>query len=285
MKIAILSGKGGTGKTFVATNLARSSDSSIYLDCDVEEPNGHLFLNGPLLSTSKVSLPIPRVDTTLCDGCKKCVEFCRFNALAFVQKQVIVFDKICHSCGGCKLVCPQDAIYEIEREIGQVESRVYKNTKVYTGRLLPGEESGTAIIGSLLDKVGEGDPLVIIDAPPGSACVVMDSIKDADYCILVAEPSIFGSHNLKMVHELVKMFKKPHAVVLNKSLGDDNPSKAYCIENNIKILTDIPFNKELGKLNAEGKLVVEYDENFKAVFKDLLDKVLKEVKHEASPNT
>ena len=277
MKIAILSGKGGTGKTFVATNLARSAEKCVYLDCDVEEPNGHLFLNGPLLSSTSVSLPIPRVDDSLCDGCKKCVDFCRFNALAFVQNKVIVFDKICHSCGGCKLVCPQDAIYEIDREIGQVESRIYKNTKIFTGRLLPGEESGTSIIHELLNQIKPDDSLVIIDAPPGSACVVMDSIKDADYCILVAEPSIFGSHNLKMVHELVKMFNKPHGVVLNKSLGENNPSKDYSMENNINILADIPFDKELGKLTAEGKLVVEHNDKAKEVFKELLDTLLREV--------
>lgn len=277
MKIAILSGKGGTGKTFVATNLARSAEACVYLDCDVEEPNGHLFLNGPLLSSSKVSLPIPRVNDSLCDGCKKCVDFCRFNALAYAQNRVIVFDKICHSCGGCKIVCPQDAIYEIDKEMGQIESRVYKNTKIFTGRLLPGEQSGTSIIHELFNQIKAEDKLVIIDAPPGSACVVMDSIKDADYCILVAEPSIFGSHNLKMVHELVKLFEKPHAVVLNKSLGDDNPSKDYCIKNNINILADIPFDEELGKYNAEGKLVVEYNDEAKELFKDLLDKVLKEV--------
>lgn len=277
MKIAILSGKGGTGKTFVATNLARSAEKCVYLDCDIEEPNGHLFLNGPLLSSSKVSLPIPRVNESLCDGCKKCVDFCRFNALAFVQDRVIVFDKICHSCGGCKIVCPQDAIYEVDREIGQVESRLYKNTQVFTGRLVPGEESGTSIIHELFNKIKAEDPLIIIDAPPGSACVVMDSIKDADYCILVAEPSIFGSHNLKMVHDLVKLFKKPHAVVLNKSLGHDNPSKDYCIENNIDILADIPFDEELGRYNAEGKLVVEYNDEAKELFKNLLDTVLKEV--------
>ena len=155
MKIAILSGKGGTGKTFVATNLARSAEACVYLDCDVEEPNGHLFLNGPLLSSSKVSLPIPRVNDSLCDGCKKCVDFCRFNALAYAQNRVIVFDKICHSCGGCKIVCPQDAIYEVNKEMGQVESRVYKNTKIFTGRLLPGEQSGTSIIHELFNQIKE----------------------------------------------------------------------------------------------------------------------------------
>jgi MinD superfamily P-loop ATPase len=175
-------------------------------------------------------------------------------------------------------VCPQNAIFEVDREIGQVESRVYENTQIFTGRLLPGEESGTSIIHELFNQIKPDDSLVIIDAPPGSACVVMESIKDADYCILVAEPSIFGSHNLKMVHELVKLFNKPHAAVLNKSLDENNPSKNYCIENNIEILADIPFSKELGKLTAEGKLVVEYNDEAKKLFKNLLDKVLKEVR-------
>ena len=277
MKIAILSGKGGTGKTFVATNLARTAKSCAYLDCDVEEPNGHLFLSGPLLSSSAVNLPIPRVNNSLCDGCQRCVDFCRYNALAFVQNQVMIFDKICHSCGGCKIVCPQNAIYEVDRAIGQVETRVYKTTRVFTGRLFPGEESGTAIIQALFNQIRSEDSLVIIDAPPGSACIVMDSIKDADYCILVAEPSIFGSHNLRMVHELVSLFKIPHAAVLNKSIGNDNPSKVYCMENGIQILADIPFDRDLGKLTAEGELVVEHNQQIKELFEDLLNKILEEV--------
>ncbi|NLC66019.1 MAG: ATPase [Clostridium sp.] len=277
MKIAVLSGKGGTGKTFVATNLARVAGKSVYLDCDIEEPNGHLFLNGPILKEDEVALPIPKVKDELCNGCKDCVEFCRFNALSYVSNKVMVFDKICHSCGGCKIVCPQNAICEEDKVIGHIESRLYKETSVFTGRLIPGEESGTSIIHDLYNKIKDENSTVIVDSPPGSACIVMDSIKDADFCLLVAEPTIFGAYNLEMVHKLVKMYKKPHGVVLNKSSDDFNCSRAYCIENNIQIFADIPFDKNLGKLNAEGKLVIEHNIEAKKLFSDLLERIIKEL--------
>ncbi|WP_409227242.1 ATP-binding protein [Gudongella sp. SC589] len=277
MKIAVLSGKGGTGKTFVSTNLARVIESSIYLDCDVEEPNGHLFLRGPVLETDPVALPIPVVDDKLCDGCKKCVDFCQFNALAYTGQRVIVFDKICHSCGGCEIICPQNAIKEIPREIGKIEKRSYEDTTLYTGMLNTGEESGTSIIGDLLKKVSEEDS-VVIDCPPGSSCVVMDSIKDADYCVLVAEPSIFGAHNLKMVHQLVKLFEKPLGIVLNKTLGDENPSEDYCRENGLDILLRIPWSDELGRYNAEGMIAAEQKDEYWQMFSDLLHRIKEEVK-------
>lgn len=276
MKIAVLSGKGGTGKTFVSTNLARVIEDSIYLDCDVEEPNGHLFLEGPVIMTAPVTLPIPVIDNDLCDGCKKCVNFCQFNALAYARDKVLVFDKICHSCGGCEIVCPQNAISEVPRKIGEIQKRIYKDTTLYTGILNTGEESGTAIIGELLNYVAPKDS-VVIDCPPGSSCVVMDSIKDADYCVIVAEPSIFGSHNLKMVHELAVLFNKPIGIVLNKTLGDDNPSEKYSKEHNLPILLEIPWSSDLGMYNAEGKLAVEKDEKYRGMFSDLLLRIQQEV--------
>ncbi|MGM0395671.1 MAG: AAA family ATPase [Bacillota bacterium] len=276
MKIAVLSGKGGTGKTFVSTNLSRVIKDSVYLDCDVEEPNGHLFLKGPVELTTPVALPIPKIDNELCDGCKKCVDFCMFNALAYTGNKVLVFDKICHSCGGCEIICPQNAISEIPREIGKIERRFYKDTTLYTGILKTGEESGTAIINKLMENVAPKDS-VIIDCPPGSSCVVMDSIKDADYCLIVAEPSIFGSHNLRMVHELVNLFDKPIGVVLNKTLGDENPSEDYCKEHGLQILLDIPWSDELGLYNAEGNLAVEHSNKYKEIFTDLLNKIKEEV--------
>lgn len=277
MKIAVLSGKGGTGKTFVSANLSRVIDNSTYLDCDVEEPNGHLFLKGPVLETNPVALPIPVIDDQLCDGCKKCVDFCQFNALAYTGKRVLVFDKICHSCGGCEIICPQNAIKEVPREIGKIEKRSYGDTTIYTGMLNTGEESGTAIIGELLQKVSEDDS-VVIDCPPGSSCVVMDSIKDADYCVLVAEPSIFGAHNLKMVHELVSLFEKPMGIVLNKTLGDENPSEDYCRENGLDILLRIPWSEELGKYNAEGMIAAEQKDEYRRMFTDLLNLIEEEVR-------
>ena len=276
MKIAILSGKGGTGKTFVSTNLSRVMENSIYLDCDVEEPNGHLFLKGPVNTTVPVALPIPKVNNNLCDGCMKCVDFCQFNALAYTGKELLVFKKICHSCGGCKIICPQNAISEFPRQIGKIESRSYKNTTLHTGVLNTGEESGTAIIGELMKKTTSGDA-VVIDCPPGSSCVVMDSIKNADYCLIVAEPSIFGSHNLKMVHKLVDIFEKPIGIVLNKTIEGKNPSEDYCKENNLPVLMEIPWNAEIGNYNAEGKLLVEHSDDYKDKFLRLFLKIKEEV--------
>ncbi len=273
MKIAVLSGKGGTGKTFVASNIAAISGKSLYLDCDVEEPNGHLFLKGPVLEETKVNLPIPKVDHNLCDGCRKCVDFCAFNALALISGQIKVFDTICHSCGGCKIICPQNAITEVDRSIGKIERRRYKEVDILTGNLTPGEESGTKIIDMLISSIPEEEEIVIIDSPPGSACTVMDSVKDADYCILVAEPTTFGAHNLKMVHELVKIFNKPYGVVLNKSDGEDNPSKLYCDENSIPILLDIPWRKDISNFIADGELAVEKDTEINKMFTELLDSV------------
>lgn len=276
MKIAVLSGKGGTGKTFVSTNISRVIENSIYLDCDVEEPNGHLFLKGPVEANWKVSLPIPKVDDNLCDGCKKCVEFCQFNALAYTLDRVMVFEKICHSCGGCEIVCPQNAITEIPREIGRIERRQHMDTSIYTGILKPGEESGTAIISKLLEFVGDDDQ-VIIDCPPGSSCVVMDSIKDADYCLLVTEPSLFGVHNLKMVHQLVNLFNKPVGVVINKVTEEENPAADYCKNNHIPLLLQVPWSNNLSSLIADGIVVVDLDSYYRSVFQELVFSIRQEV--------
>lgn len=277
MKIAVLSGKGGTGKTFVASNLVAIGENSVYLDCDVEEPNGHLFLKGPVLDKIEVSLKVPRVIHEQCDGCRKCVDFCSFNALAYISRRIKVFDEICHSCGGCSIVCPQGAIYEIDRKIGHIERRQYKKVEVLSGNLNPGEESGTSIIKKLMSMIPSNDSTVIIDSPPGSACIVMDSIKDADYCLLIAEPTTFGAHNLKMVHELTKLFEKPCGVVLNKSGSGDNPSKDYCKANDIPILLDIPWRKDLSDFIAEGNLAVEMSEEMEGKFTALLNSIQKEV--------
>jgi MinD superfamily P-loop ATPase len=216
MKIAVLSGKGGTGKTFVSVNLASSVPESVYVDCDVEEPNGHLFFKPKEVEERKISVKIPVIDHKKCDGCRACIEFCRFNALAFVGGKVKVFNEVCHSCGGCKLVCPKEAITEIDKVIGEVQKGVSGNNIVYTGILKIGEVSGVPIIKELLEENKNTEAEVFIDCPPGSACVVMESIKDADYCVLVAEPTAFGLHNLNLVYELVKIFKKPYGVIINK---------------------------------------------------------------------
>ncbi|MDI9540973.1 MAG: ATP-binding protein [Bacillota bacterium] len=285
MKIAILSGKGGTGKTLVSVNLAAVSEKATYIDCDVEEANGHLFFKPQWVQEESIAVKIPEVDEGLCDGCRKCVDFCKFNALAYILNKLKIFEEICHSCGGCLLVCPQKALTEKDKVIGIIKKGISNNVTIYSGLLNTGEPSGVPIINRLLSKNHLlENKLTIIDCPPGSACVVMESIKDADYCILVAEPTLFGVHNLNMVYQLVKLFEKPFGVVLNKCTEDDNPAEKFCYENNIKILGKIPFDSKLGTLNSNGEIIVNIDEKYKEIFSSLLDTVIKEVRYETVAN-
>lgn len=270
MKVAILSGKGGTGKTFVAVNLAAAVENCSYIDADVEAPNGDLFFKSAYDEKNEVTVAVPHVDNLKCNGCKSCVEFCRFNALAYVQNQVMVFDDICHSCGGCSIVCPQNAISERSKSIGEVTIGSYGPTKIVTGKMHVGEATGVPIIKKLLEKI---ENVVIVDGPPGSGCAVMEVIKSVDYCVLVAEPSEFGKHNLKMVHELVEIFNKPYGVVLNKTTVDSNPSKQYCLENNLKVLMEISYDRELGYLNSSGKIAASVSDAYKKKFLDLFRRI------------
>ncbi len=287
MMIAVLSGKGGTGKTLASVNLAAVAEKSIYIDCDVEEPNGHLFFKPENVKEEEVSVKIPVVDEKLCNGCRRCVDFCQFNALSYVKDKLIIFEDICHSCGGCALLCPEKALTEKDKVIGKIQKGISDNVYVNTGILNTGEVSGVPIISKLLDdNKGVSDIPIFIDCPPGSACVVMDSIKDADYCVLVAEPTLFGVHNLNMVYELVQIFKKPFGVVLNKCLKGENPAEKFCLERNIKILGRIPFDNELGVLNSNAKIVVRESEKYRKMFSSLLETVTKEVqRHEAVVNS
>ncbi len=274
MKIAVLSGKGGTGKTLLSVNLAFVAGNSVYIDCDVEEPNGHLFFKPSDGGTEEVSVVIPDVDAERCIGCRKCVDFCQFNALAFVKEKPFVFEEVCHSCRGCILLCPQQALMEKNRVIGAVKSGVSGDVSVLTGMLNTGEVTGVPIIKKLIDRLNaEHERPVFIDCPPGSACIVMESIKDADYCVLAAEPTVFGTHNLAMVHELVKLFGKPHGVVLNKCLDSENPAEQFCLEKGIPILGKIPYDAELGNINAKAEIAALVSDKYREMFTGLLNTV------------
>jgi len=279
MKIAVLSGKGGTGKTFVTVNLAYANNSSVYIDCDVEEPNGHLFFKPKINNKKDVCVKIPVCNDDLCDGCKKCVSFCEFHALAYINNKLMLFDKICHSCGGCEIICPQKAISETDKVIGHYEYGYSGKTFIKTGYLKTGETTGIPIIKQLLkDDINSKDKDIFIDCPPGSSCSVIESIKDSDYCVLVAEPSVFGAHNLQMVHELVKIYNKPYGVILNKCTKDYNPSYEYCKSNNIDILESIDFDKELGLLNSNGFIAAKESTFYFDLFASLLEKIRKGAK-------
>lgn len=286
MKIAVLSGKGGTGKTLVSVNLATVAEISTYIDCDVEEPNGHLFFKLEDVQEEEISVKIPKIDNELCNGCRKCVDFCKFNALAYINNKLIVFEEVCHSCGGCIMICPKKAVTETENIIGKVQKGNFDKVTVHTGILNTGEASGIPIIKILLDENKlKSNKLTFIDCPPGSACIVMESIKDVDYCILVAEPTIFGVHNLNMVYELVKLFNKSFGVVLNKCMERDNPAEEFCLEKNIKILAQIPFDNELGILNSNGEIATRKNKKYSDLFSSLLETVKKEAHLETTSNS
>ena len=275
MKIAVLSGKGGTGKTFVSVNLACCAQRAVYVDCDVEEPNGQLFLKPQITDTRAIAVTVPEIDSSLCTGCRKCVEFCRYNAMALVQDKLLIFPELCHSCGGCILFCPEKALHKKKRAIGIVEVGEAEQVSTFSGCLTPGEESGVPIIQELISLIPEQET-AIIDCPPGSACIVMESIRDVDYCILVTEPTLFGVHNLAMVLELVRLFQKPFGVVLNKSLPGENPAKSYCQAHQIPILAEIPYEEALASLNSKGLVAVKESPRYWDLFRRLLFLVEKE---------
>lgn len=274
MKIAVLSGKGGTGKTLVSVNLAAVAGQAAYYDCDVEEPNGHLFFKPEQVTETPVYVKSPEVDAEKCDGCRQCMDFCKFNAIACIQEKAVVFPDVCHPCGGCVLVCPKKAIQQTKRPIGKILHGRSEQVQVVSGMLNMGEESGVPIIRTMLREMKEqANGITLIDCPPGSACVVMESILDADYCILVAEPTVFGVHNLNMVYELVQIFHKPFGVVLNKCLDGPNPAEAFCVAHDITILGCIPFDGQLGKLNSNSQIVSHVRTDYRQIFETLLQRV------------
>jgi len=272
MKIAVLSGKGGAGKTFAAVNLAVAAGKSTYIDCDVEEPNGRLFLKGEVSGRERVYTTVPSFDPDICSGCRKCVDFCRFNALVFLKNKPIVFNEVCHGCGGCVLVCPQHAVSERQRPIGWVEHSVFKDVKVVTGCMDIGESSGVGVIRQALCAAESGG-LTVIDCPPGSACTVMESVSAADKCILVAEPTSFGLDNFIMVHELVSLLNKPCAVVINKQEREYQPLEDYCRDKALPVIARIPYSKDTAKLSGAGEIAVLRDGDMAAVFEELLRRV------------
>ena len=278
MRIAVLSGKGGTGKTLLSVNLAATAKDSVYVDCDVEEPNGALYFKPLNISTETIYSLIPQVDSSKCTGCRKCVDFCEFNALAHTGEKLLIFEDVCHSCGGCMLVCPENALTEKGKEVGEVTIGVSEYVTVISGKLNIGEASGIPIIDYLLENSYTYKDCTFIDCPPGSACPVMESVKDADYCVLVAEPTIFGAHNLAMVVELAILLKKPFGVVLNKCLPGNNPSEDFCKERGIPIFGRIPFDPDLGMLNSEGKILARENPAYEKMFARILKMIQREVR-------
>ena len=274
MQICVLSGKGGAGKTFVATNLFAVADHGSYIDCDVEEPNGHIFFHDTDPQSQPVTKLIPQIDPETCTLCNACVDFCKFKSLVNILDSIMFFDDMCHSCGGCAYVCPNHAITEVPFHVGEIYKSTYKEKSVYTGTLDIAQASGSAIISQLIAQAST-EELAIVDCPPGSDCSVMDSISDADFCLVVVEPTIFGAHNMKMVVELLQIFHKPFGVVFNKGFEDSYPElERYIQQHNGHVLGSIPFSEKAAKASSEGLLASEEDFEMADFFKDLLKKVI-----------
>lgn len=270
MKIAVLSGKGGTGKTTVATSLAASLKACQYIDCDVEEPNGAIFLMPELTESFLVNVLVPEVDEKKCNGCGDCAKACQFHAIAVVKQKVLVFPEICHHCGACLIACRQKALSETERSIGLVETN--SNQDFLQGKLNIGEPVGIPIIQALKNHIKENIP-VILDCPPGASCAVVQTIEGCDYCILVTEPTPFGLHDLKIAHQVVQKLGIPYGVVINKATRDNTSIQNFCRANGIEVLMEIPFAQEIAERYSKGLLPVDYNGLWNVRFLELYNKV------------
>lgn len=262
MRIAILSGKGGTGKTTVATNLARVMQWN-YADCDVEEPNGFLFLKPAINRTEAIAVKSPQVDAKLCVSCRKCVESCQFNALAFTGQHVISFPKLCHSCGACLFSCPTGAIKEVDRTVGRIDIGYSDGIRCIQGVLNLGEPMAGPVISRVKQLLTEGNWLV--DCSPGSSCNVVKAIDGCDYALLVTEPTPFGLHDLDIAVNLVRKLGIPHSVIINRSDSADDIIHAYCEADDIPILGAIPFSRKAAHIYSQGNLLLD-DGEYEALF-------------------
>ncbi|NPV52701.1 MAG: P-loop NTPase [Firmicutes bacterium] len=284
MIVAIASGKGGTGKTTIATNMALTLEEAMptqILDCDVEEPNAHLFLNPAVANIELVTLPVPVVDETRCDVCGRCSAVCAFHAILVMGGRVLAFPELCHGCGGCSLFCPTGAISEKPIDIGVVESGWAGGDgriNFVHGKLKVGRALAPPVIRAVKRKAHSKEAYaIIIDAPPGTSCPVVASMVGSDFCLLVTEPTPFGLNDLVLAVEMVKALKIPFGVLINRSGLGDEELKAYCEQNQIPILLEIPFDRRYAACYARGGRLVEEFPELKEALRGLWQKIEKKV--------
>jgi len=273
MIVTIASGKGGTGKTTVATNLALSIGTNVQLlDCDVEQPNAHLFLNPVFERTDTVATPVPEFDMDKCTFCGKCGELCEFKAIVVVAETVLAFEELCHSCGGCMAVCPEGAITEKGRELGVLQKGHLNGIEFIHGKLRVGEAMSPPLIKEVLSY---SDPakLTIVDAPPGTSCPVIEAMKPADFVLLVTEPTPFGLNDLKLAVGATKILDIPCGLVINRCDMGDEKVKAFAADENLPILMEIPFDRRIAEVYSRGDMIVDVMPEWKERFLLLYEKI------------
>ncbi len=275
MIVAVASGKGGTGKTTIAINVAKALGSRVQLlDCDVEEPNAHLFLKKGIWREEIVHIPIPEVDGSLCDGCGKCGNFCQYNAIVSFGTAPIVFPEMCHGCGGCVWVCPKDAIREKKQRIGVVEiMQEEDNLKLIQGRLDIGVAMSPPLIRAVKAR-GQKDIPAILDAPPGTSCPVVATIQDADFVLLVTEPTPFGLYDLKLAVDMVRKLHIPSGVIVNRVGIGDARVHNFCETEGIPIIMEIPDDRQIAEAYSRGDLIVEVLPEYRKSFRILGEKLM-----------
>jgi len=273
MQIAIASGKGGTGKTTLSVALTQSLDQPVqYIDCDVEEPNGDIFIMPTNVVTETVNVLVPEVDRSLCDGCGECADFCQFNAIISQGEYAMVFPDLCHSCGGCSKMCPKEAISEVEIPIGTITSGITNNISFVQGRLDIGKAMSPPIIRAVKNKI-DADQLAIIDCPPGTSCPMISTVSDADYIILVTEPTPFGLNDLAIAVETVRNLQRPFAVVINRADAGDDCIVNYCAQEKIRILLQIPNKKSAANQSANGYSILTVFPELKQQLNAMLNEI------------
>jgi MinD superfamily P-loop ATPase len=279
MKLAVASGKGGTGKTTVATNLAatlaRRGHGVVYVDCDVEAPNGHLFLHPAVTGESPVNRLVPRVDPARCLHCGACAELCRFNAIVCLADRTLVYDELCHSCGGCALVCAAGAITEQPQPVGVVKTGVAGAVRFVSGTLNVGEASSPPVIHAAKQAAPLAD-WTILDAPPGTACPMIETVRDCDYLLLVTEPTPFGLHDLRLALEVAQTLRRPCGVVVNRAQPGVNGAHKLCAQAGVPVLVEIPDAVAIAKAYSQGRLIVEALPELQEIFNKLLRRLIAE---------
>jgi len=309
MVIAVASGKGGTGKTTIAINLALSLGNVHFLDCDVEEPNAHIFLKPEITHTEWVNIPVPNVNEDRCTYCGKCAEVCAYNAIAVIKEKVLLFSELCHGCGGCSLLCPEDAIEEIDRPIGILEKGKANSILFTHGKLNLGEALAVPLVRAVKRASPEINPknnqailnkqvtpspsplpcgerievrgkrkflnyqVTIIDVPPGTSCPVIESVKRSDFCLLVTEPTPFGLNDLILAVETLKKLRIPFGVVINRADVGDKKTDEYCEREEIPILMRIPMDRDIAIAYSQGIPMIEAKPEYKKKFLNLYKKI------------